>query len=274
MRRTTTRVKTQITENMTNRCSRRSSRARSACSSDVPLDIASSRVTSPGEVAPVILRALSRAASQRSSRYDSRPRRNSQPMTRSADVVVIGAGIIGCLAACVLAADGHRVVLTDRGEVASGTVAASGGWIIIHDKETPAEVTLALESRRLYDRLAAEAGVVVHRTGGMMLATTSAEFDRLRHQVETATTGGATVELLNGRALIDLEPELARDLAGGTYCRDEATAHAPQVCQAIVTAARARGVEGLTGGPGTAIGLEDARGPHGVIATARIPPPA
>src|SRR2546425_7382533 len=250
MRRTTRRVKTQITENMTSRCSRRSSRARSACSSDVPIDIASRRVIATGEVAPVISRVLSRAAFQRSPRYDSRPRRNSQPMTRSADVVVIGAGIIGCLAAYFLAADGHRVVITDRSEVASGTAAASGGWIIIHDKETPAEVALALESRRLYDRLAAEAGVVVHRTGGMMLATTSTEFDRLRHQVETATAGGATVELLDGRALIDLEPELARDLAGGTYCRDEATAHAPQVCHAIVTAARAPGAGGLTRGAG------------------------
>ena len=191
-------------------------------------------------------------------------------MTRSADVVVIGAGIIGCAAAYFLAADGHRVVLTERSEVASGTAAASGGWIIIHDKETPAEVALALESRRLYDRLAAEAGVVVHRTGGMMLATTPAEFDRLRHQVETATAGGATVELLDGRALIDLEPELARDLAGGTHCPDEATAQAPQVCQAIVTTARARGVEVLTGGPVTAIGVEDGRVAHVVIATERI----
>src|SRR3989442_13920153 len=214
MRRTTTRVKTQITENMTNRCSRRSSRARSACSSDVPIDIASSRVSSTGEVAPVILRVLSLAASQRSTRYDARPRRNSQPMTRSADVVVIGAGIIGCLAAYFLAADGHRVVLTDRGEVASGTAAASGGWIIIPDKETPAEVTLALESRRLYDRLAAEAGVVVHRTGGMMLAPTSAEVEPLRHQVANATAGGATHELPDGRALIDPVAGVAPELVG------------------------------------------------------------
>src|SRR3989449_3223897 len=240
MRRTAMRVKTQMPETTPSRCSRRSSRARSACSSDVPIDIASSRVSSTREVAPVISRVLSLAASQRSPRYDSRPRRNSQPMTRSADVVVIGAGIIGCLAAYFLAADGHRVVITDRGEVASGTAAASGGWVIIHDKETPAEVALALESRRLYDRLAAEAGVVVHRTGGMMLATTSAGFDRPRHQGETATAGGATVELLDGRALIDLEPELARDLAGGTHWPEEANAQAPQVWQAVGTNPPAR----------------------------------
>src|SRR3989441_1827468 len=127
-----------MTENMTSRCSRRSSRARSACSSDVPIDIASRRVIATGEVAPVISRVLSRAAFQRFPRYDSRPRRNSQPMTRSADVVVIGAGIIGCLAAYFLAADGHRVVLTDRGEVASGTAAASGGGGFFFQKGEPA----------------------------------------------------------------------------------------------------------------------------------------
>src|SRR5256885_3432439 len=80
-------------------------------------------------------------------------------MMRSADVVVIGAGIIGCSAAYFLAADGHRVVIVDRGEVASGTAAASGGWVIILDKDTPAGGALALESRRHCERVEADAGV-------------------------------------------------------------------------------------------------------------------
>src|SRR5438093_803997 len=188
-------------------------------------------------------------------------------MMRSADVVVIGAGIIGCSAAYFLAADGHRVVIVDRGEVASGTAAASGGWIIIHDKETPAGVALALETRRLYERMAPDAGVAVHPHGGLILAATSAELDRLRHQVGIATAGGARVDLLDGPALLDLEPEVARDLAGATYCPDEATADAPQVCQAIIAAIRARGVEVLTGSPVTAIGVEGGRVTHVVTAT-------
>src|SRR2546428_13696638 len=94
-------------------------------------------------------------------------------MMRSADVVVIGAGIIGCSAAYFLAADGHRVVIVDRGEVASGTAAASGGWIIIHDKETPAGVALALESRRLYERMAADAGVAGHSHRGLIPSAAS-----------------------------------------------------------------------------------------------------
>ena len=185
-------------------------------------------------------------------------------------MVIIGAGIIGCSAAYFLATDGHRVTVIDRGDVASGTASATGGWIIIHDKESPAEVALALESRRLYERLAADAGVAVQRHGGLILATTSAELARLRHQVQIATAGGASVELLDGPALFDLEPGVARNLAGATYCPDEATADASQVCQAIVASVRARGVEILTGSPVTGIGVESGRVTHVTTSAGRI----
>jgi len=169
---------------------------------------------------------------------------------------VIGAGIIGCAAAHFLAADGHAVAVVERGDVASGTASASGGWIIIHDKETPAGVALALESRRLYDRLADEAGVAVQRTGGLMLAQTAEEFDRLRRQVATAVAGGAAAELADGPALRELEPAAAPDLVGASYCPDEATACAPQACRALIAAARRRGAEVLTGQAVTAIEVD------------------
>lgn len=174
-------------------------------------------------------------------------------MPRSSDVVVIGAGIIGCAAAYFLTAEGHRVTVVERADVASGTASASGGWVIIHDKETPAEVALALESRRLYDRLASDAGVEVHRRGGMILAETSDELARLMRQADVAISGGASVELLTAPAVRDLEPEMARDITGATYCADEGTVHAPQVCEVLIRAVMARGGEVLTGTPVTAI---------------------
>ncbi len=174
-------------------------------------------------------------------------------------MVVIGAGIIGCTAAYFLTADGHRVTIVERTGVASGTASASGGWVIIHDKEAPEEVALALESRRLYERLVAEAGVELQRTGGMILAATPEEFTRLRRQSGIATAGGAAVELLDGSALRDLEPEVARDLVGATHCSDEGTVYAPQVCAALIEAAQARGTEVLTGSPVTAIDVTDGK---------------
>jgi len=180
-------------------------------------------------------------------------------MTRTADVVVIGAGIIGCTAAYFLAADGHRVVVIEQGDVASGTASSSGGWVIIHDKEAPVDVARALESRRLYDRLAADAGVVVHRTGGLILASAADDLARLRHQVEIARSGGVAVALLDGPALRDLEPETAGDLPGATHCSDEAVVDAPQACRALIAAARARTATVLTGSPVTAIAVEGER---------------
>ncbi len=174
-------------------------------------------------------------------------------MPRSSDVVVIGAGIIGCTAAYFLTAEGHRVTVVERGDVASGTASASGGWVIIHDKETSAEVALALESRRLYERLASDAGVEVHRGGGMILATTSDELARLRRQADVAISGGASVELLAAPALRDLEPEMARNIIGATYCADEGTVDAPQACEVLIRAVKARGGEVLTGTPVTGV---------------------
>ncbi len=174
-------------------------------------------------------------------------------------MVVIGAGIIGCSAAYFLAADGHRVVVVEQGDVASGTASSSGGWVIIHDKETPVDVARALESRRLYDQLAADAGVMLHRTGGLILASTADDLTRLRHQVEIARSGGAAVALLDGPALRDLEPEAARDLPGATHCSDEAVVDAPQACRVLIAAARARTTTVLTGSPVTAIAVEGER---------------
>ncbi len=195
-------------------------------------------------------------------------------VARSADVVVIGAGIIGCAAAYFLAADGHRVVVVERDEVASGTASVSGGWVIIHDKETPEEVARARESRALYERLSADAGVALHRTGGMILASTSDEMARLRHQAGVAASGGARVEVLDGPALRDLEPGVAGDVVGATHCSDEATVDAPQVCRALITSARAHGVTVLTGEPVTAIAVQGGRVAEVRTAAERIATPA
>ncbi len=180
-------------------------------------------------------------------------------MPRLSDVVVIGAGIIGCTAAYFLTAEGHRVTIVERGDVASGTASASGGWVIIHDKETPAEVARALESRRLYERLASDAGVEMHRSGGMILATTSDELARLRRQADVAISGGAAVELLTAPTVRDFEREIARDIIGATYCADEGTVHAPQVCEVLIRAVRARGGEVLTRTPVTAVTVTDGK---------------
>ncbi len=150
-------------------------------------------------------------------------------------------------------------MVVERGDVASGTASASGGWVIIHDKEAVAEVALALESRRLYEELATEVGVALNRTGGIILATSSAEMAKLRHQREVASSGGASVEILDGPSLRDLEPNVTEKILGATHCPDEATVDAPQVCRALVAGAQARGASVLTDTIVTAIAAQGGR---------------
>lgn len=160
----------------------------------------------------------------------------------AADVVVIGAGVIGSSCAYFLARDGHRVVLLDRGELASGTASASGGWVILHAKDEPEAYRLASESRRLYDVLADDAGVGILPTGGLTVASGSSELEMLRAQ-RTRAREFLPVELLDRSALHDLEPLLAPDLAGALYCSRDAVVDPPQVCRALVQRAKALGAQ-------------------------------
>lgn len=180
-------------------------------------------------------------------------------MAQTADVVVIGGGIIGCAATYFLAADGQRVTLLERDEIASGTASASGGWVVVHNRESPDAVALALKSRRLYEQLAADVGLPLRRTGGMILAASPDELMRLRRQAGIARIGGATVEVLDGPALRSAEPAVGADLTGGTLCSDEAVTDPPEVCRTLVRAAQARGARVRTRRPVTAILVERGR---------------
>ena len=58
-----------------------------------------------------------------------------------ADVVVIGAGIVGAACARELAVRGVGVTLVDRGEIASGTTGLGEGNVLASDKDEGPELT-------------------------------------------------------------------------------------------------------------------------------------
>lgn len=173
-------------------------------------------------------------------------------MTASADVVVIGGGVIGCSCAFFLARDGHRVILVDRGDLGSGTASASGGWVILHARDERESYRLAAESRRLYDVLADEAGVTVLPTGGIAIASDPSELETLQGRIAHAREF-FPAQMLDRSALKTLEPSLAPDLAGGLFSPMDAVVDPVQVCRALGERAAALGVQVRTRQPVTAI---------------------
>jgi sarcosine oxidase subunit beta len=162
-------------------------------------------------------------------------------MTETADVVIVGAGIMGVSSAYHLARLGAgRVVVLERDTVCSGSTAlASGG--IRHQYANRLGIELTTHSIVTYERFQEEFGVDPHfrQHGYLILIATEAELAVARQSVALQRRLGVTVELLDPPAIRALCPYLnADDLRGATYTPRDGYAD-PYLC-ATAIAARAR----------------------------------
>ena len=96
-------------------------------------------------------------------------------LPKSADVVVIGGGVIGVFASLYLRRLGKSVVLCEKGCVAGEQSSRNWGWVRCQNRD-PAELPLAMEAQRLWKEVDAE---VKGRTGftqtGVLYACSSEE---------------------------------------------------------------------------------------------------
>ena len=132
---------------------------------------------------------------------------------RSADVVVIGGGLIGCALARELARRGARTVLVERAELAGEASRAAAGMVAPQaETERPGPLLpLALESRRLYpdwvESLEAESGLdVEYREDGILYVALGAGDARV-------LSARAAWQRRLGLRAVRLDPREARRLA-------------------------------------------------------------
>ena len=162
-------------------------------------------------------------------------------MTETAEVVVVGAGIMGVSTAYHLARLGAgRVIVLERDTVCSGSTAlASGG--IRHQYANRLGVELTTHSIVTYEHFQEEFGVDPNfrQHGYLILIGTEQELATARRSTELQRSLGVTVELLDPAATRKLCPYLnTEDLLGATYTPRDGYAD-PYLC-ATAIAARAR----------------------------------
>jgi D-hydroxyproline dehydrogenase subunit beta len=170
----------------------------------------------------------------------------------TADVVVIGAGIIGAACAEALSAEGMRVLVVDRGAPAGGTTAGGEGNVLLSDKAPGPELDLAVASRRLWpeliERLRAELGDEAARVewepkGGLVVATDQDAIGPLAILAEAQRAVGVeAVELTRGEARA-MEPHLNERVVGAVHYPGDAQLQPVLAATAMLTAVRARGGE-------------------------------
>ena len=136
---------------------------------------------------------------------------------QSADVVVIGAGIIGSAIARELASTDLRVVVVERDAPGAGASNAAAG-ILSPQAEADAPsalLDLCIESRAIFphlvEELREETGIDVpyRTTGTLYLALDDEEEARLNRRFEWQTSAGLPVERLSAGRVLTLEPAVS-----------------------------------------------------------------
>ena len=167
-----------------------------------------------------------------------------------ADVVIIGAGIVGACCARACAQAGLDTVLVDRGAVASGTTGAGEGNILVSDKEPGPELDLALLSRQHWAEMAGELGdsFELDPKGGLVVAARTETLDHLHAFARAQEQSGVIAEDVAASDLRDHEPHISPDLAGGVYYPQDMQVQpmlaAARIIEAGVTTGRLRVITG------------------------------
>ena len=163
--------------------------------------------------------------------------------TLSADVAIIGGGIIGCATAYHLARRGRSVVVLERGLV--GGVASGVNFSNLRLQGVPAtEMPLALMSQALWEGLEAELGETLEylREGHVHLALEPAHLPRLEANAAIARAHGVEVMLLDRADTLRRFPFLDPRVQGASWSARDAV-----VNSRLVTPAFARAVLRLGG---------------------------
>ena len=143
-------------------------------------------------------------------------------MTPRADVVVVGAGIVGCSVAWHLATrHDARVLVLDRTGVGSGMTGLQPGGLRTQ-WSSPTTRTLALESRAFYDAISEHLGMPVdlgfQPCGYLFVADTQQTADELARDAENQRADGVEIDVLDAAAVAEMVPSLpAEAVAGATF---------------------------------------------------------
>ncbi len=140
------------------------------------------------------------------------------PPPKSADVVVIGGGVIGVSTALFLARDGHRVVLLEKGRIAAEQSSRNWGWIRQQGRD-PDELPIMVEAARHWRAFASQTNVDIGlRQGGVTyLAKDQKDLEHYAAWIPIAEAQGVDTRLLTARETAALIPGTQRGYVGALY---------------------------------------------------------
>jgi glycine/D-amino acid oxidase-like deaminating enzyme len=166
----------------------------------------------------------------------------------SYDVLIIGAGIVGCACALECAREGQRVAVVERGNVGGGVTAAGMGHVVVMD-DSPAQLALTAYSRLLWNRLSPELPpqVEYEPRGTIWIAAKEDELGEIASKQKAYSSIGVASQVLDARQLAQAEPYLRSGLAGGLLVPDDSVIYPPAAAAYLLEQAIGLGAVSLRG---------------------------
>ena len=168
-------------------------------------------------------------------------------MTRTTDVLVVGAGVMGASIAFHLAERGAgRITVVDRARAGEGMSGRSSALVRMHYSFAP-EVRMAVVSREMFANWAeVVGGPGDYRVTGFVRIVPEKEAPLLEKNVAMQREQGADSQVITGSELKEIEPDWnVEDVAIAAYEPGSGYGDGAGVATDLLTAARSRGVEYL-----------------------------
>ena len=166
-------------------------------------------------------------------------------MTKTADVIVIGSGVIGCAAAYYMAKKGMSVLVLDQDEsVGNGGSSRNGGGVRQSGRD-PRELPLAIYGvENVWPTLSDELGADVeyHKEGNLRLGKTETHKQILTGLTEKAVACGLNVRMIDAEEVRKINPYLSEEVTCASWCPTDGHANPLTTTLGFYKNARALGV--------------------------------
>ncbi len=170
-----------------------------------------------------------------------------QSIPDSADVVIIGGGIIGISTAWFLAKQGVNVVVCEKGHVAGEQSGRNWGWVRQQGRDTR-EMPMILEALRIWRGLEKEIGedVGYSEQGVLFAAKDEKQVEKYNDWIKTAKEYDLDTRMLDAAELATLVRGASVKWHGALYTASDGRAEPHKATAAIARAAIRSGASVLT----------------------------
>jgi D-hydroxyproline dehydrogenase subunit beta len=158
------------------------------------------------------------------------------------DVLIVGAGIVGCACARECAEANLRVGIVEGNVPGGGATAAGMGHIVVMD-DSPAQLHLTRYSRSLWQQFLPELpdAVEYESRGTLWVAADEEEMAEVHAKRATYAAAGVRADVLNEKDVAAEEPKLRPGLAGGLLVLDDGVIYPPAAAAWLLAQAVALG---------------------------------